>query len=294
MIPLVSVAVVTFNQKEYVRECIESIISQDYKNIEIIVADDCSTDGTQEMLLEYEKMYPKLFKLRLAEKNLGITKNHNVAHFACDGKYISWIGGDDLMMPDKIRKQVDFMESNPNCTLSYHNLEVFFSDSIKDSYLLNTDSNPKEGNVETMIKYGCFNGGCSTMLRRSKSPENGFDERLPVASDWMYWVESLGNGGEILFINEVLGKYRRHNNNVTSQKNYNAHIDHLNSCNILLTKFPKLHDKILFRYSEILRELRLKEKENYANWLKSSIIVGLNPKSCIQLILFRLGIKKEN
>jgi glycosyltransferase involved in cell wall biosynthesis len=292
MNPLVSIAIVTYNQKEYLKECIDSILMQDYENKEIIIADDCSTDGTQEMLLNYLLEYPNLFVLKLAKKNLGITRNHNVAHFACKGKYISWIGGDDLMMPGKIIKQVGFMEANPNCTLLYHNLEVFFSDTNQKSYFFNSKKDAKEGDIRTMIKYGSFNGGCSTMLRRSKAPQYGFDERLPIASDWMYWVDALGNGGEIRYLDEVLGRYRRHSNNVTSQQNYNAYIDHLNSCNILLTNYPYLQNVILYRYSENLRALRYKENENYLNWLKASFSVRINLKSLTAYILYFISFQR--
>ncbi|KUY27460.1 glycosyltransferase [Elizabethkingia ursingii] len=292
MNPLVSVAIVTYNQKEYLRECIESILEQDYDNKEIIVADDGSTDGTHEMLLDYEKKYPNQFILKLATTNVGITKNHNLAHSACNGKYISWMGGDDLMLPGKLKKQVSFMEANPNCTILYHNLEVFFSDGNQESYLLNSKKTAREGDVKTMIKYGCFNGACSTMLRTDKAPVYGFDERLPIASDWMYWVDSLANGGEIRYIDEVLGKYRRHANNVTSDKNYNAYIDHLNSCNILLTRHPELQKIILYRYSENLRALRFKSAKDYRNWLAASIRVGFNTKSFIIYILNIFSLRK--
>lgn len=66
--PLVSIAIITYNQKEYLRECIESCLSQDYPNIEIVIADDCSTDGTQAMLRDYERAYQNKFVLRLSEK----------------------------------------------------------------------------------------------------------------------------------------------------------------------------------------------------------------------------------
>ena len=291
MMPLVSIAIITYNQKEFLKECVESVLIQDYKNIEIVVADDGSSDGTQEMLLNYEQEYPNLFVLKLAKENSGITKNHNVAHFACKGEYIAWIGGDDLMMPGKINKQVRFMEANPNCTLLYHNLEVFFSDINQESYLLNSKNSAKEGDLKTVIKYGSFNGASSTMMRRSKASKYGFDERVPIASDWMYWVDALGNGGEIRYMDEVLGKYRRHANNATSEQNYNAQIDHLNSCNILLTKYPYLQNLILYRYSENLRALRHIEAKNYAHWLLSSIIVGANIKSLIFYFIYIVSLK---
>ncbi|HHO42468.1 MAG TPA: glycosyltransferase, partial [Epsilonproteobacteria bacterium] len=245
-LPLVSVAIITYNQKEYLKECIESVLAQDYENIEIVIADDCSTDGTQDMLKEYDKKYPNKFVLKLSDKNQGITKNSNLAHFACSGKYIAWMGGDDLMLSGKIRKQVEYMEENQECTICYHNLDVFQSDTNETLYYFNKKTK-YEGDVYTSIKYGTFNGACSTMIRASKAPKNGFNETIPVASDWLYWVETLHNGGTINYIDEVLGRYRRHDNNVTKKTSSitQNQIDHLNSCHIILSLYPE-YSKVVF------------------------------------------------
>ena len=117
-LPLVSISIITYNQKDFLRECIESALAQDYPHLEIVVADDGSKDGTHEMLHDYQARYPDKFVLRLAERNQGITANSNAAHFACTGKYIAWMGGDDLLLPGKIRRQVEFMVALPVCTLS--------------------------------------------------------------------------------------------------------------------------------------------------------------------------------
>jgi len=290
--PLVSVAIITYNQKEYLKECIESILSQDYPNIEIVVADDASTDGTQEMLQEYKEKYPKKFVLELAKKNLGITKNSNKAHFACSGKYIAWMGGDDLMLPKKITKQVQYMESNPDCTICYHNLEVFNSDTKQVLYYFN-EQKKYEGNVRTQIKYGTFNGACSNMVRAIKTPKNGFDERIPIASDWMYWVETLSNGGTINYIDEVLGKYRRHKNNITNKNNNNINnslIDHINTINILLAKYPQYKESINYRASKLYRDLRY--KLDYELSLKLSLAYRLNLKSFLGLLVYIISLKR--
>ena len=296
-LPIVSVAIIAYNQKDYLKACIESIIEQDYNNIEIVVADDCSTDGTQDMLKEYDEKYPNKFILRLSETNQGITNNSNLAHFSCSGKYIAWMGGDDLMLPGKLRKQVEHMESNHECNISYHNLDVFQSETNETLYYFNK-KNIHYGDVRQILKYGTFNGACSNMVRREKAPSNGFDKRIPIASDWLYWAETLMNGGEIHYIDEVLGRYRRHENNVTnilSNDAYRNQIDHLNSCNILLIKAPQYNKEILFRYSEIARSLRLKDKNNYMNFLSMSLRVGFNIKAFILLFVFIVtfgGIKK--
>ncbi len=291
--PIVSIAIITYNQKEYLRECIESILEQDYPNIEIVVADDASTDGTQEMLQEYDKKYPNKFILKLSEKNQGITKNSNLAHFACNGKYIAWMGGDDLMLPGKIRKQVEYMENTPKCSICYHDLDVFDSDSDKTLFYFNNEQK-LEGDVRVVIKYGTFNGACSTMVRNSNTPKSGFDVRIPVASDWLYWVETLVNGGTINFINEVLGRYRRHHNNVTKKDSkifMQNELDHLNSCNILLGKYPQYQNEILYRYSENIRALRL-IKVNYIDYTIASAKINFNLKAIISLIIYYLTFGK--
>jgi len=113
----VSIAIITYNQKENLRECIESCLEQGYPNFEIVVADDCSTDGTQDLLREYEAKYPGKFVLRLAEKNQGITPNSNVCLDACSGEFIAMVGGDDLLLPNKITRQVEEMLKDTDIAL---------------------------------------------------------------------------------------------------------------------------------------------------------------------------------
>src|SRR5262245_60854912 len=97
--PLVSVGIVTYQHEKFIDECLQSILTQDYPNMEIIIADDGSKDRTPEIVREYANKYPGKFVLRLSEKNRGITANSNEAHFACSGKYIAWMAGDDLLLP---------------------------------------------------------------------------------------------------------------------------------------------------------------------------------------------------
>jgi len=270
-LPLVSVAIITYNQKPFLKEAIDSVLEQDYPNIEIVVADDCSSDGTQEMLKEYDRQFPGKFILRLGSTNRGITKNSNEAHFACNGKYIAWLGGDDLMLPGKISKQVAFLENNPGYHIVYHNLEVFDSDTGRVIKLYNLEADKREGTVEILIRYGTFNGACSNMVRKEKTPPYGFDEELSVASDWFYWIEILKDGGKIGYIDEVLGKYRRHANNVTKKSSsfYNqALLDHF----LTLEKvkcYGKYAKEIRYRKSSLYVEAReFKYRQNLIKSLK--------------------------
>lgn len=289
-LPLVSVAVITYNQKEFLRECIESILDQDYSNFQIVIADDGSTDGTQDMLRDYALEYSDKFVLRLSEKNQGITVNSNEAHFACTGKYVAWMGGDDLMLRGKISKQVAYMEAHPDCTICYHDLDVFDSDSNSRLYLFSKINKPRQGDVRVAIKYGVFNGACSTMVRANKTPDNGYNLLLPVASDWYYWVETLANDGSINYINVVLGRYRRHSGNVTNKSSSIGQnvVDHLNTCNFIIAKHPQYFKEAMYCYGINLRKQR--KALPYFRTLVTAFRLTSDAKSLGAIIMYVLSL----
>lgn len=119
--PVVSIIVITYNQKEYLRECLDSIINQvvDFP-IEIIIGDDCSTDGTTNICYEYQKKYPKFVKLVLNEKNLGLVGNYLSVLSHCNGRYIAQIAGDDYWCDmNKLSIQKSYLDMNVNVGLVY-------------------------------------------------------------------------------------------------------------------------------------------------------------------------------
>ena len=107
--PLVSVFLPTYNQDLYVAESINSVLSQDYENIEIIVGDDFSQDKTWDIVLELQARYSSKIKVFRNERNLGITGNCNEILKRCTGMYVAFFSGDDLLNPGKISKQVSAM-----------------------------------------------------------------------------------------------------------------------------------------------------------------------------------------
>lgn len=284
--PLVSIAIITYNQREFLRECLESCLSQDYPNIEIVVADDASTDGTRALLGEYKRRYPDEFVLCLSEANQGITKNTNLAYFACKGKYIAFMGGDDLMLPGKIALQVEVMEKKPEVVISYHNLDVFDSDSGEVTKKLN-EKDSYSGYLNGYIRRGCVNGASATMIRSQCAPTGGFSEVLPVASDWFFWCEVLaGSKGKIEYIENTLGKYRRHQKNVTTGGSSFAaqgSLDTLVSCILIASKYPPFTRSANYRLGALLRGMR--RDGNYTHRLLSSLSVSFQLRTLILLII---------
>lgn len=112
--PLVSIVIPVHNAEEYVREALDSCINQTYTNLEIVVVDDKSEDGTLNILREYEQRDSRV-KVLAVEKQNGLGNVINIGIRESNGKYIARMDADDIMCPERIEKQLKYLESNPNC-----------------------------------------------------------------------------------------------------------------------------------------------------------------------------------
>lgn len=212
--PKVSVMVITYNQEKFVSETIESVVSQDYPNLEYVIADDGSTDSTQEIIKDYQRRFPNIIKAIIGNKNVGISKNSNRGLNACTGEFVALQGGDDVFLPGKIRAQVDWFQQSTSRVLCGHLIKVCNELSeITGNYVTQKISGigPNQ-----WIKNGTLYGATSVMIRASALPRYGFDERMKIVSDWKLYIDSIGPNDEYGFINEYLAIYRRHSNNITN------------------------------------------------------------------------------
>ena len=223
--PTVSVFMPTYNQEHLISEAIESVLAQDYDDWELIIGDDCSTDKTFQIANQYQQKHPEKIFLFQNFKNLGITKNFNNILKKCTGKYVAFFAGDDIYLPNKLSNQVSLMLSSKDIVLSYHDIEVFDSCTNKTIRYWNSGNKgckPITGNSQTvakaLVKEGTkFMSALSVMVKREAIPPEGHDERIPIASDWLLWIEICArNQGEIAYLDGVYARYRRHENNITN------------------------------------------------------------------------------
>ncbi len=127
-----SITCITYNHEKYIAQAIESFLMQQTNfPYEIIIGEDCSTDGTRQVILDYCERYPALIKLVTSEKNVGARRNGIRIRNEARGKYIAICEGDDYWTdPCKLQKQVDFLEANPDYVLCYHNVNKVDSDGV--------------------------------------------------------------------------------------------------------------------------------------------------------------------
>lgn len=222
--PLVSVFMPVYNQEDLISNSIESVINQSFEDWELIIGDDCSSDNTFAVAERYQQKFPDKIKLFRNDVNLGITGNCNEVLRFCTGKYVAFTAGDDLFLPGKLKMQVELMESNPACILSFHDVEVFDSDTNNTIRFWNSGkgaSKPITGGsdkvAKALVSQGTgFMSALSVMVKRVAIPASGYDSRVPVASDWLMWIDVCANTkGTVKFLPEILARYRKHRNSIT-------------------------------------------------------------------------------
>ena len=120
--PKISVLIISYNFERYIRECIDSILAQTLSPSEIIVCDDNSTDGSWEIISEYQNRHPRLIRSYKHEKNLGMTKNYNFALRSALGDLVSMIDGDDRWLPNKLEIEWAALEKSPKARFAYSNV----------------------------------------------------------------------------------------------------------------------------------------------------------------------------
>jgi glycosyltransferase involved in cell wall biosynthesis len=134
--PCVSILMIAYNVAPYIGEAIESVLMQEVDfRYQLVIAEDCSTDSTRDILINYAARYPDRIRLILRDKNLGMNANFAATYAQCDGEYIALLDGDDLWTsPVKLQKQVDLMEAERDCTMCIHNTLVTYEDQSEDSH----------------------------------------------------------------------------------------------------------------------------------------------------------------
>ncbi len=286
-----SISLVTFNHEKYIEQAIESILMQKVNfDFEIILGEDFSSDRTRDIVIDYYTKYLDKIRLILPEKNLGCSGQKIFVQTlqACQGEYIALLDGDDYWTdPDKLQKQVDFLDNHPECAICFHDVTTFFEDGSQKPRKYNNFEPKNISTIENILKCN-FIPTCSTMYRR------GLFDEFP---DWYYsvicgdWVLHVLNAqqGKIGYINKNMGAYRVHNNGLFSGMSKIKQLHEVVNC------YDYLNIYLNFRYRNIIKSekayryydlaLAYKDKGDLVNAKKYAI-------KCLKFLLIEpfLGI----
>lgn len=208
---LVSVIMPIYNAEKYLADAVNSIFEQDYKNIEIVLVDDCSKDRSVEIIAEFQKEHPKII-YHLQEKNMGAGAARNKALELAKGRYVAFLDSDDLWMPTKIQRQLDLMKMKKS-PFSYTAIEMI----DENNNTIKTKRTIRETCDYKYLLHNTIIATSSVVIDRTVLG----DFRMPLrrgGQDYATWLMLLRNGAVACGINEVLVRYRVSIGSLSSNK----------------------------------------------------------------------------
>ena len=217
--PLVSIKTITYNHAPYIKDCIEGVLKQKTNfKIEHLISDDCSSDGTREIIEEYAKKYPDIIKNISPKENLGSRQNGIRIRTACTGKYQASCEGDDYWIdPNKLQKQVDFLEANPDFVGVFHNVgyvdERQIDSEVKPWRTYNRDVFTAK---DTIRKLSLFH--TSSYFFRNLDYKLDSISNKKITSGDMLLLGVVSKFGKLKLLDGIMSVYRRNDGGITSNE----------------------------------------------------------------------------
>lgn len=282
--PLVSVIIPCYNTEKYIEQAVRSIMTQTYKNLEIIITDDCSKDSSYSILerLAAEDSRIKLFR---NEQNMKIVKTLNFMIDQAHGKYIARMDADDISLPNRIEKQVSFLEENPDYGICGTNAwRINEKNKIIGVSLLPTESDE----ILTVSQFYCVFYHPSVMIRSTLYKENIYDDNYLFAEDLELWKRLLDKTkGKNL--EERLFCYRLLNTSISMKSNSKTIQNNITNRICNQKDFDKLKKIKSKRLKGLIILSKMKKKETRVCKLKPWMIL-----SVLIYVLFRVYEKVAN
>ncbi len=271
--PLVSIIVPVYNGANFMREAIDSALAQTYRNIEVIVVNDGSTDNgaTEKIALEYGDKIKYIYK-----ENGGVSSALNTGIRAMSGDYFSWLSHDDVYTEDKIEKSVKALSHNADiiiyCSSSHIDKNSLPLNSVKSSSIGSGEYNWKNA-LMTVLKRGSLNG-CALLIPKKAIVDCGmFDEGLRFNQDGFMWLKIFLSGYSLKVIEENCVRNRVHENQLTQKGQDIFRRDCLEMSNYLIPELIKISTS---NYNFIVEYMKYNAKYGNSLVVKNAYIEANN------------------
>ena len=291
-LPLVSIILNCYNSAKFLKKSISSVVSQNYKNWELIIYDNCSNDNTKSEVLKFKNN--KKIKYFKSNKFYNLYNARNLAFKKTKGSLITFLDADDWWDKSKLIKQVSFLEKNKEYNVVYANLFLF---------------NEKRNKISLFSKNKLYNGHITqqlldnfkmpiltTMIRRKVLLKHSFDKAYNIIGDFDLFVK-ISLKEKIYSIQEPLAFYRIHNSNMTTNK-IDLNIEELEKWLSKNSNKNQFKNYNFFNLQKIIKSLRIKKIcisgnifQFFLEFFKKPINL-LNLKYIFYLIMPKYIIKK--
>ncbi|MEL6137848.1 MAG: glycosyltransferase family A protein [Cyanobacteria bacterium J06628_6] len=209
--PKVSIIIPSYNSLDYLPEALDSALQQTFRDIEVIIVNDGSTDGTEQWVLAQAHPQVKLF----SQENLGKSAARNRGLAESTGNYVAFLDADDIWEPTKLEKQVRCLGRNPQVGLVYTWTALADSHGRPTGRILASTASGKVWRA--LVLKNILACGSTPMVRRQCFDKaGGFSPDLPLAQDWDMWIR-IASHDEFAVIKEPLVRYRKHDRNTSTK-----------------------------------------------------------------------------
>jgi len=212
--PRVSVVIPTYNCERFLKRTIDSALRQTYRDFEVIIVDDGSTDETQSLVATYGDVVRSVY-----QSNQGVSAARNAALSRATGEFIAYLDADDLWHPEKLANQVEYLDAHPACGFIHTEVSVIDEQDkiIHARFNQETGRPVPQGKCVRDILSRSHIQTLTVVERRVVFDDVGdFDLRLSVAEDYLHWIRIVLKGYEIGYLSEPLGNYRWRAGSLTS------------------------------------------------------------------------------
>jgi len=208
---LVSIITPMYNSEKFIEATIKSVINQTYKDWEMIIVDDCSTDNSPNIVKPYAENDSRIKYIR-AESNKGVSHARNIAIKESQGQFIAFLDSDDIWDEHKLEKQIDFMIKK-DCVISFTSYELMDENNERLDKIINV---PSEVDYNTLLKGNIL--GCLTVVVDKSKLDFEIKMSGVRHEDYVLWLSILKKGYIAYGINENLAMYRKSNNSLSGNK----------------------------------------------------------------------------
>jgi len=250
----VCVLLSTYNHENFIAEAINNVLMQEVNfDYEVTIIEDCSTDKTRDIAVDFRNRYPEKIHLVLAERNRNDNSAWRQVISTASSCYLALLDGDDYWTSTlKLQKQVDFMEAHPDCSICFHNVTAVYEDSSALPYTFNSAEQKTILTIDDLW-IGNVIAGCSSILRRDAIEEIPEWFVKVKRADWALYILAAHHGN-IVYLDEVMGVYRIHDRGLWSG------MDETEQNEETIQFYEEINVNLRLRYNEIIEPLLA---ENY-------------------------------
>ncbi|MBQ3058957.1 MAG: glycosyltransferase family 2 protein [Desulfovibrio sp.] len=265
----VTVAIPTYNDEKYINEAIDSILNQTFKDFLLLIIDDGSNDSTYKIISKYRDTRIHIIK---NDKNLGRGLCRNIALNCTDSEYLAWMDGDDISHPQRLEKQVVFMDENPDISISGTGMILLGQKNITTKPI----TKPSIISALTIFKPAIANATAIMRLNDIKSNKLQYDSELLRAEDFAFWAQS--------FLDKEL-----QGNNIIYPLYYYRVFNRINN--------EKWHRRVIDKYIGPILKIKYTEKElnihNFFSFYSDKNIFQFYELSDVFLLIKKLQVSSN-